>query len=184
MTMYSTATLPLSFAGGFPDYCPGEAEWVYDEAASAVAVKGTDYAGSFLTALTGILAECDRVLKPGVGRLAFTFHHWDPSAWADVTIALKQAGFRLMNAHVVYSEHPISVHVRGLKSIRHDSILVLEHNVGLETRQWTSVNAISADDSETYCRQCGEAVGWLLESDYSPDKIRTIWNNLIRGRPK
>jgi adenine-specific DNA methylase len=163
---------------------PAEAEWAYDEAASAVAVKGTDYAGSFLTALTGIFAECGRVLKPGAGRLAFTFHHWDPGAWADVTTALKQAGFRLLNAHVVYSEHPISVHIRGLKSIKHDSILVLSHDDGSETGRWTPVDAIDTDDSESFCRQCGAAVGWLLEGGMSPDEIRAVWKNLIRGRTR
>ena len=163
---------------------PDEAEWAYDEAASAVAVRGADDAGSFLTALTGILSECDRVLRPGTGRLAFTFHHWDPGAWADVTIALKCAGFRLMNAHVVYSEHPISVHIRGLKSIKHDSILVLSHNDGMETQRWEPIDAISADDSETFCRQCAAAVGWLLDSELTPDEIRAVWKNLIRERTK
>ena len=161
---------------------PGEAEWAYDESASAVAVKGTDYNGSFLSALAGIFAECGRVLKPGAGRLAFTFHHWDPGAWADITIALKQAGFKLINAHVVFSEHPISVHIRGLKSIKHDSILVLAHGDGSETQRWAPVNAINADDSETFCRQCGAAVGWLLESDFSDAEVRAIWNILVREK--
>ena len=89
-----------------------------------------------------------------------------------------------MNAHVVYSEHPISVHIRGLNSIKHDSILVLEHSGSLETRRWPPVNVISDDDSETFCRQCGAAVGWLLESDFSDDEIRATWNNLIRERSK
>ena len=163
---------------------PGEAEWVYDEAASAVAATGADDADSFLTALTGIFSECGRVLKPGAGRLAFTFHHWDPGAWADVTIALKCAGFRLMNAYAVFSEHPISVHIRGLKSIKHDSILILAHGDSTETPIWEPVEAISPDDSETFCRQCGEAVGWLLEADLSQDEIRAAWKNLIRGRDK
>ena len=163
---------------------PDEAEWTYDESASAVAVRGTDDAGGFLTVLTGIFGECGRVLKPGTGRLAFTFHHWDPGAWADVTIALKCAGFRLMKAHVVYSEHPISVHIRGLKSIKHDSILVLAHNDGMETQRWEPIDAISADDSETFCRQSAAAVGWLLESELTPDEIRTVWKNLIRERTK
>ena len=158
---------------------PGEAEWTYDEAASAVAARRTSDAGSFLTALAGIFAECGRVLKPGAGRLAFTFHHWDPGAWADVTVALKQAGFRLVNAHVVYSEHPISVHIRGLKSIRHDSILVLAHGDGIETRRWEPVSAIDTGDSESFCRQCGAAVGWLLESDFVADEIRAVWHGLF-----
>ena len=171
--------LAAFFRGWLSRLLPGEAEWVYDESASAVAVKGAD-GGNFLTALTEILAECGRVLKPGAGRLAFTFHHWDSGAWADVTIALKQAGFRLINAHVVYSEHPISVHIRGLNSIRHDSILVLAHGDNSDTERWESASAISSDDSETFCRQCGAAMGWLLESDFSPDEIRTIWKNLIQ----
>ena len=157
----------------------GEAEWTYEESASAVAIKGADCAGSFLTALAGIFAECGRVLKPGSGRLAFTFHHWDSNAWADITIALKQAGFKLMNAHVVYSEHPISVHIRGLKSIKHDSVLVLARRSGSEVRQWPQIKAIDTDDSETFCRQCAAAVGWLLGGDYSVAEIRAAWENII-----
>ena len=163
---------------------PDEPEWIYDESASAVAIKGTDYAGSFLTALTGIFAECQRVLKPGTGRLAFTFHHWDPGAWADITIALKNAGFRLINAHVVYSEHPISVHIRGLKSIKHDSILILANDDISETKEWGPVKAIDTDDSETFCRQCAATIGWLLESEYSANEIRSIWENIIREGSK
>ncbi len=175
--------LAAFFRGWLSRLLPGEAEWTYDESVSAVAAKGAD-AGSFLTALTGIFAECGRVLKPGIGRLAFTFHHWDPGAWADVTIALKESGFRMINTHVVYSEHPISVHIRGLKSIKHDSILVLANNGGPETRQWAPIKAISDSDSETFCRHCGAAVGWLLESDFSPDEIRAAWKNLIREGAK
>ena len=158
---------------------PDEAEWAYDAAASAVAVKGAAAGGGrYLEALAGIFAECARVLKPGAGRLAFTFHHWQPGAWAEVTIALKQAGFRLVKANVVQSEHPISVHIRGLKSIKHDSILILA--VGdAETTRWAPVEAISAADSETFCRQCAAAVGWLLQTDCAPEEIRAIWNGLI-----
>ena len=158
---------------------PDEAEWAYDAGASAVAVKGAaDGGGRYLEALAGIFAECARALKPGAGRLAFTFHHWQPGAWAEVTIALKQAGFRLVKANVVQSEHPISVHIRGLKSIRHDSILILA--VGdAATTPWAPVEAISAADSESFCRQCAAAVGWLLQTDCSPEEIRAIWNGLI-----
>ena len=163
---------------------PGEAEWTYEESASAVAIKGADCAGNFLTAITGIFTECGRVLKPVSGRLAFTFHHWDSNAWADITIALKQARFKLMNAYVVHSEHPISVHIRGLKSIKHDSVLVLARGNGSEIREWAPVKAIDTDDSETFCRQCAAAVGWLLGGDYSNDEIRAIWKNIIREGSK
>ena len=163
---------------------PDEAEWIYDEAASAVALKRGDYTGGYVTALAGIWSECARVLKPNTGRLSFTFHHWDSNAWADITISLKSAGFRLLNSHVVYSEHPISVHIRGLNSIKHDSILVLACSGNHEAQRWAAVDVIDTDNSETFCRQCAGAVGWLLESDLTSDEIRTVWKNLIQEKQK
>jgi hypothetical protein len=113
----------------------------------------------------------------------FTFHHWDSNAWAELTIALKSAGFKLMNAYVVFSEHPISVHINNLNSIKHDSILVLaldgESSI---PNHWLSIESIDTGDSETFCRQCGAALGWLLESECSVDEIRDKWRELIPGR--
>ena len=161
---------------------PDEVEWTYDQARSAVATKATADASSFMTALAGILAECGRVLKQHTGRLVFTFHHWDPNAWAELTIALKSAGFRLMNAYVVFSEHPISVHIRNLNSIKHDSILVFALDDGGSSRPWLPVGAIDIGDSETFCRQCSAALGWLLESEYSAAEIRQLWRDLMQGK--
>ena len=161
---------------------PDEAEWRYDETRSAVAVKATDGVSSFMTALTGIFAECRRVLKRDSGRMVFTFHHWDAGAWAELTIALKDAGFRLINAYVVYSEHPISVHIRNLKSIRHDSVLVLAVD-GTPPAPWAPPADIDTSDSETFCRQCGATLGWLLDSKLAPSEIRAAWKNLIKGNP-
>ncbi len=107
---------------------PDEVDWHYDETRSAVATKAIDGNSGFMTVLSGIFAECGRVLKHRTGRLVFTFHHWDPNAWAELTIALKGAGFKLMNAYVVFSEHPISVHINNLNSVKHDCILVLALN--------------------------------------------------------
>lgn len=160
---------------------PDEVEWTYDEAHSAVATKATNGASSFMTVLAGIFAECGRVLKRQTGRLVFTFHHWDPSAWAELAIALKSAGFRLMNAYVVYSEHPISVHIRNLNSIKHDTILVFALDGNEPAVPWLPLEAIDTGDSETFCRQCGVTLGWLLESDFSPAEIRAIWKELIQG---
>ena len=42
---------------------PEAAEWNYDETRTAVAVDSADNAGNFASALTGIFAECRRVLK-------------------------------------------------------------------------------------------------------------------------
>ena len=104
---------------------PDEIDWTYDEAQSAVAIKSANGDTGFLNVISGIFHECGRVLKHQTGRLVFTFHHWDPNAWAELTIALKQAGFRLVNVYAVSSEHPISVHINNLNSIKHDAILVL-----------------------------------------------------------
>ena len=107
---------------------PDAATWHYDHNHVAVATATARHADNFLSVLGGIFRECRRVLKKATGRMVFTFHHWDHNAWADLTIALHDAGFRLMNVYVVYSEHPISVHIRDLKSIQHDCILILAGN--------------------------------------------------------
>jgi hypothetical protein len=112
----------------------------------------------------------------------FTFHHWDANAWAELTIALKTVGFRLMNAYVVFSEHPISVHINNLNSIKHDSILVLALDGSAPNGHWLPLETIDMGDSETFCRHCSGALGWLLESAYSPSEIRAIWNSLVQGR--
>ena len=160
---------------------PDEANWTYDETRSAVAIKATDGSSSFMMALAGIFAECGRVLKRHTGRMAFTFHHWDANAWAELTIALKHAGFRLMNAYVVFSEHPISVHICNLNSIKHDSVLVFTVDGSETTVPWSPLETINTNDSETFCRQCSKALGWLLESGYSAAKIRTTWKELVQG---
>lgn len=159
---------------------PDEAEWSYDESGSAVATKATAGASNFMRVLAGIFAECGRVLKKQSGRMVFTFHHWDPGAWAELTLALKSAGFRLMNAYVVYSEHPISVHIRNLNSIRHDSVLVCALDGNSPPTPWKPVAAIDTNDSETFCRQCGATLGWLLESAFAPAEVCAVWKKLIR----
>ena len=159
---------------------PDEAEWNYDESDSAVATKATAGVSNFMRVLAGIFTECGRVLRKQTGRMVFTFHHWDPSAWAELTLALKSAGFRLMNAYVVYSEHPISVHIRNLNSIRHDSVLVFALDGNGSSAPWVPVAAIDTNNSETFCRQCGATLGWLLESTFSPAEVRAIWKSLIR----
>jgi putative DNA methylase len=161
---------------------PAEVNWAYDETQSAVATKATDDDSGFMTVISGIFRESGRVLKRHVGRLVFTFHHWDPNAWAELTIALKRAGFKLMNSYVVSSEHPVSVHINNLNSIKHDTILILALDGDLPTGHWGSLTRIDTSGSENFCRQCGAALGWLLESEYSPPEIRLVWKNLIQGR--
>ncbi|MGI0014471.1 MAG: hypothetical protein ACREBU_13675, partial [Nitrososphaera sp.] len=161
---------------------PSEVDWAYDEAQSAVATKATDDDSSFMTVISGIFRESGRVLKRHAGRLVFTFHHWDPNAWAELTIGLKMAGFRLMNCYVVFSEHPVSVHINNLNSIKHDTILVLALDGNAPTGRWPSLAKINTTESAGFCKQCGATLGWLLEGKYSPAEIRAIWKNLIGQR--
>jgi putative DNA methylase len=161
---------------------PDEVDWTYNEAHSAVATEATNDSSSFLKVLAGIFTECGRVLKRHTGRMVFTFHNWDPNAWAELTIALKSASFRLMNAYVVFSEHPISVHINNLNSIKHDSILVFTLDGNASSVSWLPVKAIDTNDSEAFCRQCSMVLGWLLQSEYSTVEIRTIWKELVPAR--
>jgi putative DNA methylase len=161
---------------------PSEVDWDYDETQSAVATRATNDDSGFMNVISGIFRESGRVLKRHSGRLVFTFHHWDPNAWAELTIALKQAGFKLINSYVVSSEHPVSVHINNLNSIKHDTILVLALDGDLSKRRWPSLAKIDASQSENFCRQCGVTLGWMLESEYSSTEIRLVWKNLIQGR--
>ncbi len=176
------SNLAAFFRVWLPNLLPGEIEWDYDETRSAVLSKSRN--GGFLTTLAGIFSECGRVLKTDAGRMAFTFHHWDPDAWAELTISLKEAGFKLIDAFTVYSEHPISVHIRNLNSIKHDNILIFSLNGVNSTDRWTPLDAIDTSDSEKFCRQCASALGWLLDSQLTPSEIKVIWKRLISGRKK
>ena len=159
---------------------PREVDWRYEEADSAVATKAANGDTGFMAVLAGIFRECGRVLKPGAGRMVFTFHHWDPNAWSELTLALRDAGFRLVNRYVVFSENPISVHIANLNSIKHDAILVLALKADAAVGRWQPTDRIDTGDSETFCRQCAAALGWLLEGNDPPAEIRAIWKRLIQ----
>ncbi|MFZ5821094.1 MAG: hypothetical protein ACOYYJ_14460 [Chloroflexota bacterium] len=161
---------------------PDEIKWLYDEVQSAVAIKRNSLDVHYLSALSDIFVECARVLKRDSGRLVFTFHHWDSNAWADLTIALKHAGFHLVNSYVLFSENPISIHIQNLNAIKHDSILVLSRDSKDVLCYWAKLEKIDTTDSETFCRQCSAALGWLLESDDSTEQIRATWKKMIQGR--
>lgn len=161
---------------------PEEADWNYDQHASAVFEGGKSRSGKYAEVLAQVWKECSRVLKKPTGRLIFTFHHWRPEAWAELTISLKRAGFVLINRYVVFSENPISVHIRTLKALKHDTILVLRPNaVNDSLPQWPKPSRIDTTDSYTFCRDCGAALGWLLQSDLSEEQISSEWERLLAG---
>ena len=174
------ADLAMFFRVWLARLLPDTAQWRYDHNQVAVAANTSGDESNFLRVLTGVFAECRRVLKPGAGRMVFTFHHWNHKAWTELTMALRSAGFVLTNAYVVFSEHPISMHIRNLKSIRHDCILVLASRTDAE-RHWVAPKNTTTDDSESFCRRCGETLGWLLERELPADRIRSEWRRLLEN---
>ncbi|MEA1945690.1 MAG: hypothetical protein U9N83_00140 [Thermodesulfobacteriota bacterium] len=162
-------------------FLPLDADWHYDLFNSAVSEGGTSDGRKYGELLGKIWKKCYLALNKEHGRLIFTFHHWRPDAWAELTLSLNTAGFSLVNRYVVFSENPISVHILGLKSLKHDTILVLKPNTAkTKSYKWSKPSQIDATDSYTFCRDCGTALGWFLENDLSEENIRHQWKLLIR----
>lgn len=156
----------------FPEY----ANWSYDVSKAAVASNGNANKDWYEEAMTRIWQTCHSALKPETGRLIFTYHHWRPEAWASLTNSLKGAKFSLVNHYVVFAENPISVHIKGLKALSHDSVLVLRpKKPGEAGRVWEEPQSIDRSSSYSFCRDCGFTLGWLLNSDYNSDEVLTQW---------
>ena len=161
---------------------PEEANWEINLSRSAVSKNSTNNNSNFFYILRNIFQEVKRVLNKNHGRLIFTYHHWDPNAWAELSIALKEAGFFLINRYVVFSENPLSVHINGLNAIKHDTILVFSPNKIPQMKNWMRIDTINNKQSDTFCKECGEFLGWILLSNIDNNKIRAIWSNAINNR--
>ncbi len=159
-------------------FLPDQANWQYQPLLSAVA-ESRENETKFGGILGKILRECNRVLARPHGRLIFTYHHWRAAAWAQLTIALASARFRLMNGYVVHSENPVSVHIRSLRALKHDAILVLKPYDADETGHWEKPVNIKMDDSASFCRGCIKYLGWLLDHDFDNDNIYHLWKDFI-----
>jgi len=157
---------------------PAGEEWDYDPAGSAVDPHANG-AGQYTQVLSGIFAECRRVLRAEQGRLVFTFHHWNPLGWAALTIALQRAGFRLVNRYVVQSENPVSVHIANVSSLKHDAILVLAPAGAVETRKWDRPEAIDKTDSYAFNHTCATMLGWMLAAAHAEETIHSHWRKLL-----
>lgn len=160
---------------------PQEADWRYAEKASVVPGH-LGAPGDYADTLAGIWATCRRALKPGDGRLIFTFHHWAPEAWAELAISLMRSEFRLLNYYVVYSENPKSVHIRRLRALKHDCVLVCATD-GFTSNDllWHKPAPTETSDSREFCGHCGRVLGWLLQARPTEDDVYTICRQLIGG---
>jgi putative DNA methylase len=157
---------------------PTDAQWDYDLAESAVDPHANGE-GQYTDVLGAIFAECHRVLRKDRGRLIFTFHHWNPKGWAALTLALRRAGFVLLNRYVVHSENPVSVHISNLKALTHDAILVLAPVETDTTRRWEMPSTIDKSDSLKFCEDCATALGWMLNAELRDDEIEWRWSKLL-----
>ncbi len=157
-------------------FLPGEADWRYDESAAAVNSERAPENSQYVEMMSGILAECRRVLVPESGRLIFTFHHWQPRAWAALCIPLYRAGFALRARYVVHAEHPMSVHISKMRALTHDAILVF---VGRGTNgrpRWERPATVDATDSYRFTESCATFLGWVLEQPgLSAADIEQLW---------
>jgi len=164
---------------------PEDADWEYDRSGSAVCEGNASHRTSYRDSLTRIWRACAVALKPISGRLIFTFHHWKPEAWSDLTVSLREAGFVLANTYVVFSENPMSVHIRNLRAVKHDCILVLRpvsqgpDHVG--ARGWPEPHEVNMTDSEAFCRDCGRALWWFLSANMTEREIAAQWRRLLRA---
>ncbi|MCA9956330.1 MAG: hypothetical protein KC434_16490, partial [Anaerolineales bacterium] len=158
---------------------PDAANWRYNTQESAVDPHQLDSESRYTELMSGIFAECRRVLKDENGRFIFTFHHWNPKGWAALTVALRQAGFALVNRYAVHSENPISVHITGMKALLHDAILVFApaERVAVE---WERPSQINLSDSEQFCYDCGTFLGWMLQQDVVAETaVLDLWQEML-----
>lgn len=155
-------------------YLPRAANWKYMPSSSAVAETKNDD-DKFGNILGNVWKECNRVLSRPHGRLVFTYHHWRASAWAQLTVSLTRANFELLNSYTVHSENPISVHIRQLRALRHDCILVLQPNVEGRRKIWRKPQITRPTESRAFCRFCADILGWCLQSGINEDEIQEVW---------
>jgi len=160
-------------------FLPDGAQWDYDTESAAVARGDQPTPGRYAEVLGEIFSECRRVLKSGHGRLIFTFHHWKAQAWAELTLALKHARFRLEEYYVVHSENPISVHIRSLNALKHDAVLVLSPDK--PGQKWSPPARVRMNDSRSFIADCAEVLGWLLDSGCEGDEVLSSWAALLEG---
>ena len=128
----------------------------------------------FLAGLARVFRECRRALKDD-GIVAFTFHHAEAEAWADVLQALLEAGFYVVAVYPVFSEMRTSGHIRGKQARTFDTIVVARKKTPATERGETSWERLK---DEVYHRatESIEAVRRThpqLMEDFLPD-VETI----------
>jgi hypothetical protein len=156
------------------------ANWSYSPNDSAVAESSAG-AEKYSRLLGAIWKECNRVLKRPAGRLIFTFHHWRAEAWVHLTLSLLRAEFKLLATHTIHSENPISVHIRTLDALKHDTILVLAPKDAVEAAPlFQHPDTLDSSSSESFCSDCGTLLGYCLNTPVPESEVERLWTYTTR----
>ncbi len=158
---------------------PDSADWTFNINDSAVDPHKSDSTSRYTELLSAIFSECRRVLRKDNGRFIFTFHHWNPKAWAALTTALKAADFVLLNRYVVHAENPSSVHINNMKALMHDAIFVCAPKEVAREVVWQRPSQINTHDSYQFCYDCATSLGWMLENELKTKEIKQQWQNTL-----
>jgi putative DNA methylase len=159
---------------------PDIIEWNVDLKNAAVSPDSGPKNNHYRNMMKSIFLEMRRIIKKSYGRFIFTFHHWDPKAWTDITIALINSDFFLCNYYTVISENPISVHIKGINSLEHDNILVFSPN-RTDSKSWEKVDSIDNTNSKSFCSSCGQLLGWILNTQLLDEEIYNIWKQAMKN---
>jgi len=162
---------------------PDDARWEYDPLASAVSENDAEAAQKYADVLGRIWQNAVRALKAPHGRVIFTFHHAKARAWAALTLSLRRASLRLVAYYVAFSENPTSVHIQGLRALKHDAILVLApRGFQAPERSWMQPERIDTTDSRGFVAGCAQLLGYLLAiEDLEEASIWGIWKRFLEG---
>jgi len=162
-------------------FLPAAADWGYDAGGAAENSERDGDDTHYVRQMSAIFGECRRVLRPDGGRLIFTFHHWQPQAWAALGAALRQAGFVLLNRYVVHAEHPMSVHINNLRALTHDAILVLAPGGPGDGQAWERPQRARVD-SHGFTEDCATMLGWWLCQPDSDDHGARFWEEMLAAQ--
>ena len=144
------------------------------------------YLGGKLTHFLFITTAYDDVRRIGAGHLQsrrdLLVDFVGKSDAQAQDIALNRAGFELLDYYVVHSENPISVHIANLNALTDDAILVLAVKGSATGKTWHRPSKIRTSESATFCRDCSEALGWILATSMTDAEISEWWREQLGKR--
>jgi putative DNA methylase len=155
--------LRMALKDRYPEFAPE----LTPKAAEVVAnpERGRN-ADSYLGGLAAVFRECNRVLKDD-GRLAFTFHHKEATAWASVLQAVLDAGFSVRATYPVLAEMGQSVHIQGQEAMEYDAIIVCRKRTVAQAIEWQALEEQIWEKAQEAQAQLARANGTVSRMETS-----------------